>query len=214
MTPTEKKFNGLNGTIMLNTPDNKPGHHYHDVTGLQVGSTPGEPYDYKTSLKVTVDIRMEQVEGAHETTEHVTIAGPLDFAITANVWQPRGKDIVAAGPAFGFLDDLDSYTYGEDLVTFLKGAADKWHLNTMKAGCVHQDDTVPEGVTDVIGWRLDNVPPCPVVGYKYGRKWLVEPLTDEFVRDLLSALAEPIRQRRVYVHPDLPGIAGVEEPLS
>ena len=212
MTTEQKKFNGLNGTIMLNTPSNRPGHHYHDITGLTIGSTPGAPYDYKRSLKVTVDIRIEQLDGARETTDHLTIAGPLDFAIQTNVWQPSGKDIVTGGQAHHVLDELDSYTYGEELVRFLKEAADTWHNNGLRAACTHQDDTVPEGVTDVIGWRLDNVPPCPQTGYKYGSKWLIEPLTDEFVRELLKALEDPIEDRRVYVHPDLPGIAGVEEP--
>lgn len=218
MTNTVKPFNGLNGTIMLNTFEGlRLGKGTGRATGLGVGSTPGGPYGYKRSLKVTVDIRMEQVEGAHETTEHVTIASPLDFAITANVWQPSEKDVVATGQVGQTLDLLDSYTYGEDLVRFLKEAAEKWHLNTMRAGCAHQEvPDIPEDVPalDRTGWLLDNTPPCPKTGYRYGRKWLVEPLTDEFVRDLLGALAEPIENRRVYVHEDLPRLAGVEEPLS
>lgn len=216
MTTEQKPFNGLNGTIMLNTPGNRPGRVVYGPDGLQVGSTPGEPYGYKQSLKVTVEIRIEQIPGAHETTEHQTIASPLDFAITANVWKPGEKDVVASGQVGDVLDHLDSYTYGEDLVRFLQEAADRWHLNNMRAACAHQDITVPDDVPrhEWMNWRLDNVPPCPVEGYRYGRKWLVEPLTDEFVRDLLSALEEPIQNRRIYVHPDLPGIAGVEERVN
>lgn len=215
MSTNTKPFNGLNGTIMLNTPSNKPGHHYHDITGLTIGSTPGGPYDYKRSLKVTVDIRIEQIPGAHETTEHQTIASPLDFAMSINVWQPSGKDIVAGGQAWEVLDQLDSYAYGEELVTFLKTEGQRWHLNNMRAGCAHQEvPEIPEEVSALnrTSWLLDNVPPCPIDGYKYGHKWLVEPLTDEFVRELLKALEDPIEDRRIYVHPDLPGIAGVEEP--
>lgn len=217
MTRTDKTYNGLNGTIMLNTPSNRPGHHYHDITGLTIGSTPGAPYDYKRSLKVTVDIRIEQLPGARETTDHVSIAGPLNFAIQTNVWQPSGKDIVSGGQAHHVLDELDSYTYGEELVSFLKEAADTWHLNDMRAACVHQVvPEIPEEVSrlDHTSWLLDNTPPCPVNGYKYGSKWLIEPLTDVFVRELLTALADPIEDRRVYVHPHLPGIVGVEETVK
>ena len=206
---TRKPHNGINGEIMLNTPDRGPG-----ATGITIGSVPGKPYGYKRSLKVTVDIRMEQLAGAHETTEHQTIAGPLDFAITANVWKPNESDLVETGQVGDLLDHLDSHALDAEAARFLAKAADEWHLNAMRAACAHQDTTVPEGVTDIIGWRLDNIPPCEIDGYRYGSKWLIEPLTDEFVRDLLRILADPIKRRRIYVHPDLPGIVGVEEPFG
>lgn len=207
MTAAEKTFNGLNGEIMLNTPDRGPG-----ATGLVIGSVPGEPYGYKRSLKVTVDLRIEQRAGAYETVDHESIAGPLDFAITAQIWQPKEHDIVASGRDEIFAD-LDSHALGKDASDFLRRAADEWHLNAMQAGCAHQVilPEIPDGVgaLDRIGWFLDNVPPCPVTGYKYGSKWLVKPLLDSWLRELLTVLDDPIEARRIYVKPGFPALVGI-----
>lgn len=198
---------GLNGPVFLSTPDPGLGR---GVSGITLGSTPGEPYGYKRSLKVTIDLRVEQNPGAHESVEHETIVAPLGFSITANVWQPGGGDIVAAGRG-DLLDNLDSHALGEDVTEFLRGAAAEWHLNAIHAGCVHQDPQVPENVSplDRTGWLLDNTPACPVTGYRYGSKWLVKPLTDTFLRDLLRHLTGPIESRHIYVEPNFPGLVGM-----
>lgn len=49
----------------------------------------------------------------------------------------------------------------------------QYHLNDMNAGCKHQR---------ALGWGNDQIGiPCPECGYKYGAKWLYEPLPPEVI---------------------------------
>lgn len=90
---------------------------------------------------------------------------------------------------------------------------ERWHLNGMRAGCVHQieegwnkrpiDPTKPldaygrflgEGkhsTRNMLVWvRPDEHPEglltkaCPTCGYKYGTEWLVEELPEEIIEEL------------------------------
>ena len=70
-----------------------------------------------------------------------------------------------------------------------------WHLNAMRAGCVHMDTAIPEGTVlperygrpDVTGWRIENLS-CPETGYWYGSGWLAEPVPDEVVAEIAALL--------------------------
>jgi hypothetical protein len=54
---------------------------------------------------------------------------------------------------------------------------DRWHLNTMRAGCAHQT-VVWEDSRYGVRPSLERTPVCPVSGYRYGSAWLVEVLPD------------------------------------
>lgn len=189
-------YNGLNGTILVNVPD-RP--------GLTVGRVAGEEYGYANSLRVTVELRLERLERQddYQTTAHDTVTRPLDFAITTAVWRPDGRDIVAGGATVEPLRRLVTFAPGWDAGKVAQLAdLERWHLNGMQAGCSHQ--TV-EWEESAYGRRpsLELTAPCPVTGYRYGSAWLLEPLPESFVPDLLELLAPAIADRRVYVHPDL-----------
>jgi hypothetical protein len=179
MTSTEpREYDGLNG------------HRVLTVTDVPVGRIPGESYGYQRDLLVTVNVRMERRERDAQTIDHETISGHLDFAITVAVWQPNRNDITAsyAGSDEPLRQVLAHGRY-EDGMDADKVRAfmelDAWHLNTMTAACAHQ---TPVG--EDIGERLDNTPPCPVTGYKYGHAWLVRPLPAGFHADVLALFAD------------------------
>jgi hypothetical protein len=58
---------------------------------------------------------------------------------------------------------------------------ENWHLNDMQAGCTHQR---------ALNWGNDKISkPCPECGYKYGSKWLFEPVPKDVI-DFLEAVPE------------------------
>ena len=91
---------------------------------------------------------------------------------------------------------------------------ERWHLNDMKAGCIHQRQEgwqdvriPPEELPNCIGnrdekgiiatWvKPENHPkglltkPCPVCGYKYGTSWLKEELPHDIVEQVNSLCKE------------------------
>lgn len=198
---TDRQYNGLNGTIMLNT----------GPKGLGVGTTPGGPYGYKRNLRVGVEVRIERLErqDTYQTTQHEHVTRPLALAVTSFVWRPDLRDIVTGGATVEPLRDVatigkpaNGWTTGT--LAVLAGIGARWHLNDMQAGCAHQ--TVAWETDPDYGYRrpsLDRTPVCPRTGYRYGTSWLLDVLPDETVARLLELLAPAIADKRVYVHPAL-----------
>ena len=202
MSTMTKTYNGLNGTIVLNAPSDP---------GVTVGYVPGESYGYKRKLRVTVEIRIERLERSdeYETVSHEHVSQPLDFALTTSVWQPSGKDIVSGGATVEPLREvLASGDYGAGMdaekVSRLIELHEAYHLNSMQAGCEHQTVQWEDGP---YGRRpsLELTEPCPITGYRYGHKWLVKVLPEDFASDLLAILAD-VDPSRVYAHPSIRAI--------
>lgn len=94
--------------------------------------------------------------------------------------------------------DTDGRTLSASDVEFIEGAWSRWHLNTLRAGCVHTEGVdfqhpiyeVPDEVLPhkVSGWKLDNVR-CPTTGYRWGRDWLTELLPMDVVSRVRELLA-------------------------
>lgn len=197
-------FNGMNGTIMLNTGNDE----------LTAGTVPGASYGYKQNLRVTVAVRIEREERreSYETIEHEQVAGPLGIAVTTSVWQPDGRDIVSGGATRDPLREVavegtPGRFWDAGSLTELADLGDRWHLNAMRAGCAHQD-VVWEDSSYGRRPSLGLTPPCPETGYRYGTAWLVELLPASVVADVLRLLSGPIGNRNVYVHSDLTGTKG------
>jgi hypothetical protein len=157
-------FSGLNGDTAFKVDD------------VPVGRTSGEPYGTRRTLLVTVSIRMEWLtrQDWYDTVDHRQVSRPLDFAITTGVWNTGLTDIESGGATVQPLYELKSYTNG-----FTEGdalwlaALGTWHLNAMRAGCVHQAAYA----------GLDS-PACPETGYRYGSKWLVRELPDGLLEEI------------------------------
>ena len=154
---------GLNGEVLLSK------------THVTVGRVDGAGYGYKRTLRVTVDARMERLtrKAEYETVTHGTVASPVMLAISASVWRPDGRDSVQCGQCPEVLGELVSYAAGWDAgkVHVLSVIWECWHLNDMRASCVHQSASGDLRV-------------CSVTGYKWGSKWLVEPLPAGTIEDV------------------------------
>ncbi len=192
-------YNGLNGTIMLNTPEH----------GIAVGTVPGGDYGYKANLPVTVRVRIERLERneTYHTIEHEQVTRPWGLSITTAVWNPRGDDTLAGGATAAPLREVAAHgrpreEWADGTLPYLASIHDRWHLNAMKAACAHQEVVYERGPA---GRRpsLTETRPCPVTGYRYGSAWLVEPLPRLIVDDLLRMFTGPGVSGQVYVHPDL-----------
>lgn len=193
-------FNGMNGTIMLNTSS----------AGLTVGTVPGAAYGYKRDLRVTVHVRIERLERAetYDTVTHEQVRLPLELSVTTHVWRPDDQDIVAGGATREPLREVAAHGTPSRFWTVesllrMAELGDWWHLNSMRAGCVHQEAVYEDGPH---GRRvdLDATRRCPVTGYRYGSAWLIEPLPGPVVGDLVRLLSGPIGNHLVYMHPDAP----------
>lgn len=89
----------------------------------------------------------------------------------------------SCGQVHRLLDDtlscVDEWT--PTTVRVLRGLWDRWHLNDMRAGCVHQRrKSAPE-----ISAK------CGVCGYKYGSAWLHEDVPVQVLRYLQSLPDSP-----------------------
>lgn len=108
------------------------------------------------------------------------------------------------------IEDLKDPTFtlqkewSQEMLNKLYDIWDKWHLNDINAGCIHQDswDT---GVKDINGKYLGHIDfennpdgllgkPCPECGYRYGHSWLYRELPEEvvsFLNELPSSEKTP-----------------------
>lgn len=154
-----------------------------DPSGLFVGRVSGERYGRKIDLAVTVSIEVRAGSGNERvTTAHEPTTDAREFSIVWVVWSPDRKDLEESSPGSpDFLEDMVSYGPGMDAnkVSALARLGAVWHLNTFRSACVHQ--TVdPHSHRD----------PCPETGYRFGSRWLVDPLPEDFLRTLRHILKD------------------------
>ena len=96
------------------------------------------------------------------------------------------------------LDELLEFKLG-DKFTLIYRLWKRWHLNDMKAGCEHQR-ALPEfepkrlasGKWNCHEYEKDGgilCKPCPACGYKYGSKWLFEPIDEADLKEIKELFA-------------------------
>jgi hypothetical protein len=133
--------------------------------------------------RVTAEVALRPVPDGFQTTTHQPAVGLLGLSVTSYLWRRDGSDIETGGATRahlrGRLDRLAPDITRED-VTALADIGDRWHLNDLSAGCVHQEVVWEDG-------RYGRQPsltatePCPETGYRYGSAWLVEPLPEDVI---------------------------------
>lgn len=131
---------------------------------------------------VYVNVELRRQEGAWQTIEHEEIATPLTLSIMGHTFDKGSNrwDCDSAGQIVDTLTRMnpaklaDGWT-SED-VAALHALWQRWHLNTMRAACAHQEIVYED---DGQQPSLDKTPPCPITGYKYGHAWLTDPLPEE-----------------------------------
>jgi hypothetical protein len=128
--------------------------------------------------RVHIDAELRTSEGDGRTIEHKPVTDPVTLAATHTTY--KGKKNIERnmeGSGAGYRDVLrvvepaPGYTLAE--VRELGRIGERWHLNTMRAGCAHMDlpkDTSYDARKHIV---------CPETGYKYGSAWLTEELPEE-----------------------------------
>lgn len=149
--------------------------------------------------KVYAEARIETSNtGTWQTVEHKTVTDPVTLAFSGVVIRKGGRfdrdaDWNGAGQILDSVKRIVTPLQGwsaEDVAKLAENW-DRWHLNTMQAGCVHQP---PESLVyedSPYGRRVnfEHTPRCPVTGYKYGSAWLTEAVPEDvlaWVRERFS----------------------------
>lgn len=153
---------------------------------------------------VDVELENERNRGDWQTIDHGTVTDPLTLSITGEAYArgDRRGDPSRAGQCVEALGDIVTPAAGWSLeeIAELRGIWERWHLNTVRAGCAHQTVIVHEEST--YGPRLnlegitahpDNA--CPA-GYRYGSAWL----TEELPADVLERVRHLMRDRTADLH--------------
>jgi hypothetical protein len=138
-------------------------------------------------LYAQVELRTHS--GHYLTVEHVLVADPLEFAASGSVWRSsRSRDCHIAGQCLDLLTEpgfLPAAQWSVSDVHSLHTLWKRWHLNTMRAGCVHMPEfSYPQGQDPESRERWDNRPVCPETGYRWGNSWLTEPLPEDVVTEV------------------------------
>ncbi len=148
--------------------------------------------------RVYVNVELRQESGQKTTITHEDIWNPVCASFTVESAHWCGACVDTLTPNL-----FRSLSVTPETLAIMAQLAAEWHLNTMKAGCIHQGqhntsewDTTPQRpmvpVPGFIGyapgkleshaaaWKrvANEKAPCPQ-GYVYGSCWLVKPLTGE-----------------------------------
>lgn len=148
----------------------------------------GSYIEHRRRHIVTVEMRITthtaRPDTQRLTINHEPITNWSRFAMTSMTRDSRAKYAHSAGQGREELLRITECAPGFNVGKLheLYALWDRWHLNDMNAGCVHQP---PESVV----WEnepyrrvdLKNTPPCPDTGYRYGSAWLIEPLPSDVI---------------------------------
>jgi hypothetical protein len=144
---------------------------------------------------VIVEIENVRNPGVWPTVTHGEISDPLNLSIMGEVWEPgdrRRHDASRCGQVTDSLLEIVKPAEGWTLeeVRELHDIWERWHLNTMVAACAHQEVVYEDSA---YGRRpsLDKTPACPETGYRYGSKWLTDPLPT----DVIARIEHLMRER-------------------
>lgn len=117
-------------------------------------------------LVVTLTIAERAPGSTWRTVEHDPITDYLAVSFTGDHY-PRWSSVPAS---FGQVQDCLPEGHP------VRIAWHRWHLNDMRSHCAHQDRAV----------RWDRTPACAVSGYSCGSAWLVEPVPEGTVAELVA----------------------------
>ena len=145
-------------------------------------------------VHVEVELREGDLSDRHlvyETVEHSKVLNPLTVTVTHDVYEAGRQDPISAGAGTDPIRDVVAFTPGwdQEKATKLAAMADRWHNNTLRAGCAHQRVVWEGDSPHNMRPSLDKAPPCPHTGYRYGRAWLAEvlpPDVEAYFRGLIE----------------------------
>ncbi len=118
--------------------------------------------------QVTVDVELRDTDKG------------LELSICGSHWNHLRTDIYSSGQ---MLDEIPSivqvWAMPKRQFLRIREIWQRWHLNSLHAGCDHQRRW---------GWTAAKnlSEECPACGYKYGSKWLFEPLPLDIIAEVES----------------------------
>lgn len=118
-----------------------------------------------------------------QTINHEPAGWYLTLSICGHAWDQRRRDHAYSGQIYDELNDqnIKEYLIPSEKLAYIVGIWKRWHLNDLKAGCIHQKEfNCNENWEEQSKRETDK---CPQ-GYAYGSAWLVEPLPLEIVGEL------------------------------
>lgn len=138
------------------------------------------------------------------TVDHLPIpADAIEVAISGEVWHAtetgnvdrRYADMDSAGQ---IIEELRKV--GTARAARIAELWDRWHLNGMRAACIHQREgaadiyrRMPDYAQDADRWAELRALDCPE-GYAYGSAWLVEPIPDGVLAELRALLFDRVTE--------------------
>lgn len=141
-----------------------------------------------TLIKVTVTLLDDKTSGEKLSAIDLTpVKRVRRFSIVGDYYE--NNRLVSCGQCLtDFAEVVESLT-GERKKAALEFLAiwDRWHLNDLRAGTIKQGQAIQKFLDS--GWRYDYTDACKKLeeiglyedrGYKYGHKWLYEPLPKGF----------------------------------
>lgn len=132
----------------------------------------------KTGKKVYVEltINQEAENRAKQTITHETITGYKTLSICGDHGQNREE-----------IADINNYKelfISENDLKTITEVWERWHLNDLKPNCIHQT-SFNCNVGNFTEQAAEQTAKCPN-GYNYGSQWLVEPLPENIITDIIS----------------------------
>jgi len=151
-------------------------NEYRDTPGSKVLAL-GMVVGYGNSRKdcsCTLTVELRERNGQFTTTDHRIIKQYMELSICGAVWDRRAYDCLTCGQC---ADTIREHFQHDVRVQRICDVWDRWHLNGLNAGCVHQKtgDYDKEEIRNQV---------CPETGYRYGSAWLVEELPQDIIDEV------------------------------
>lgn len=103
-----------------------------------------------------------------------------ELTISGYCWNHLGTDISQGGQILEEIPELiENWVMEWSRFKRIRQVWRRWHLNALRPGCEHQY---------ALGWTPKNHlnESCPTCDYKFGTKWLYEPLPQEIIDEVQS----------------------------
>lgn len=155
----------------------------------------------RLAVYLTLEIRPAQRVAPYLTIAHEPLPDDaVEVAIQGEAWAANADGSRdrrrAEGVAYGQIVDT-LRRVGTSRALRVADLWDRWHLNGLRAGCVHQAEaaraiyaTMPDYAQDRARWDALSALPCPE-GYKYGSAWLFEPVPADVLAELRTLFGRP-----------------------
>jgi hypothetical protein len=148
------------------------------------------------NLKVYIEVKLEKTTLetypdhkdtplTKETVTHDQVVNYITLTISGFAHKTVRSDWEYGGQIIEQIRNLAHPCIPQDKLDQIVTIWQRWHLNNIKAACIHQTDF---GNVDSTDWQTKaNVETvkCPK-GYRYGSKWLLEPLPQSVIDTIKS----------------------------